>query len=79
MADIETGRIHLKGLNQLNWHIRSQRLFRAKRILFLLVEMGFVYALLQFVYPALTVALIRGPFSIAGAHDSMVQISTLSA
>ncbi|KAG6826886.1 hypothetical protein H0H92_014026 [Tricholoma furcatifolium] len=33
-----------------------------------------IYYFFAMVYPALTIFLINGPFSIAGIHDSIVQI-----
>ncbi|KAG6835419.1 hypothetical protein H0H93_001624 [Arthromyces matolae] len=62
--------MHAKTINK-SMGSRGRRPFGVKRILFLLVETGVVYAVLQlctivlngsFVYPALTLALIHGPF-----------------
>ncbi|KAG6847784.1 hypothetical protein H0H93_006011, partial [Arthromyces matolae] len=41
--------------------------------------LGNIYYSVSFVYPALAIALIRGPFSIAGVHESAIQISSSTA
>ncbi|KAG6848550.1 hypothetical protein H0H93_016009 [Arthromyces matolae] len=111
LQTLKPDRAHMKFLKK-NLEGRSQRLFQLKHILSILVDTGFVYAVLQlcviilnvvsnddigdalenafriftniyysisFVYPALTIALIRGQFSIAGIHESVVHISTIGA
>ncbi|KAG6848147.1 hypothetical protein H0H93_002985 [Arthromyces matolae] len=53
--------------------------FNVWRILLLLVESGAIYAVVQMVYPALTIAIISGPFSMDRVQESVVEVQTLSA
>ncbi|KAG6818668.1 hypothetical protein H0H93_002995 [Arthromyces matolae] len=52
--------------------------FKLWRVLFLLVDSGAIYGTLQFVYPALTIALIQGQSSIAGIHSTVSHVRGLS-
>ncbi|KAG6818905.1 hypothetical protein H0H93_000417 [Arthromyces matolae] len=62
---------HFKTLPR-NQKSQVRKNFTVWRILAVLVESGAVYAVLQIVYPALTLYLIHGPFSLAGTNESVI-------